>query len=235
MNPGQFRTSIDDSVILLKKLGMFKSRGVKNIGEHSDEFVKTSRKNKHIDIYNTAIRNLDYELLLFDDSIFQITMKNDQLRYAFIQNPNVFISREEYLSSIYSPEELINMSPGEFQALKNEVTDEEYEQYNSEKEINLKSHIIRYDMGGEGYLPLVHSYSHIHIGLNENLRISCSRILSPLKFVIFVIKNTYFNEWKSICLKTEEIGDEILRVKQNCETLSDEYWTLRDQYELYLH
>ena len=92
------KQSVQEALKILKSFKLFKGVGTKPLGDHSFEFKKTSRKNRHIDIYNTALTNKDYEILLIEDSIFQFGVDQKTLRYAFIQNPNVFISKEDFLN-----------------------------------------------------------------------------------------------------------------------------------------
>jgi hypothetical protein len=235
MNFASFKISIEESIKFLSEQGLYKSKGFKPIGIHSEEFKNICRKNRHTDIYNVAIENNDFEILLCDDSIFQFTLDNGILRYTFIQNPHIFISRENYLNAIYTPEELLQFTDTDLLELNSSIKDEEYEQFYNEQDINLESHIIRYDLDDKGYSPLIHAFSHLHIGLNENLRIPCSKILTPHKFVIFVIKNTYYDDWKKAHKKDEKLPILIKESKERCRSLPSNYWNDIDKYELYLY
>lgn len=233
MTQGAFITSINEAVSLLKELALFKERGPKTIGDHSEEFKKVSRTNKHTSLYNAAISNFDYEILLYDDSIFQFSLNNDVLRYAFIQNPSIFVSKTEFLLNLSTPNELAMLSEEELQELLDSINDWEYEQFLIEQELNLQANIIRYDKDKKGYIPLKHSYSHLHIGLNENLRIPCSKELTPLKFAIFCIKNTYYDQWAA-SFKDPETAQLIYNSKNQCQRLPNEFWQPKEGYELYL-
>jgi hypothetical protein len=235
MNFASFIISIDESITFLKEQGLFKGRGIKTVGDHSEEFKKACRKNRHTDIFAIAIENKDYEILLTDDSVFQFSFEKDALRYAFIQNPNLFVSKEDYLGAIYTPEDLLQFSDEEIQGLLSSIKDEEYEQYFNEQDINLKSNIIRYDLDAKGYSPLVHAYSHVHFGLNENLRIPCSKILTPLKFSILAVKNTYYTEWKKAFARNLNLETLIKESKKRCTDLPVDYWIHKEKYELYLN
>ena len=234
INEATFKISVGESLQLLKEINILKGKGNKNLGDHSTEFKKISRSNRHTDIYKTAILNSDYEILIFDDSIFQFGLNDGVLRYAFIQNPQVFLKKEDFISSIYGPDELLELSEEELVDLVNSVKEGEYEQFLDEQDINLESHILRYDLDLKGYRPLVHAYSHIHIGLNSNLRLPCSKILTPLQFVIFSIKHTYYSEWKNAIFENETMESFLHNSKRKCIDVPNSHWIDKEKFELYL-
>lgn len=234
MNQVEFKNSINDSVKLLKDLGLFKGTSVRSIGDHSAEFKKVSRTNKHTLIYKVAIENGDYEILLFDDSMFQFSFVANKLRYAFIQNPIIFASREDFVANICSPDELLEYSDEELENFKNSIDEEEYEQFLNEQELNLTSHIIRYDLDNSGYKPLIHSCSHLHIGLNQNFRLPCSKLLTPLNFVLFAIKHTYYSHWETGIGSLNNFEDRLRESKRKCVALDPSMWNVKEELDLYL-
>ena len=121
----------------------------------------------------------------------------------------------------------------DIELLISSIDENEYEQFRNEQDLDLHSHIIRYDFSDKGYSPLVHSCSHIHIGLNENLRIPCSRVLTPLNFVIFCIKNTYYENWKNF-YDSNRTPDYLKNGKSLCKMLSSDYWQDIEEHELYI-
>ena len=231
MNLGKFNASINDSAEFLKKFGLFKSKGVKGNGVFSDDFLKISKQKNIVETYKCAIENLDYNLILVDDSLIQFQLINDDLRYAYIQNPYKFISKEEYISIIYSIEDLEELSEFNTQDLLNE---NEYEQFLNEQKLNSSSNYFRYDCSSRGYRPLVHSYSHFHIGVNENIRIPTSKIITPMSFTKFCIKNTYFEQWKSYFDLEPNFVGEIIKTKNECLSLTITKWNHLEENELYL-
>lgn len=236
MNNTQFNISIKASESLLKKFKLFKSIGPKGNGVYSPEFLKISKKNNLIETYRCAIQNFDYDIILFDDSIiqYQIDEKTNDLRYAYIQNPYKFFSKEEYLMTLYDKEEIDELADTDFESLLNDINENDYEQFLNEQNLNSIANYFRYDYSRVGYIPLVHSYSHIHIGRNENIRIPVAKILTPQKFTEFVIKNTYYNVWKTNFEADENLADEIGKMKQLCVSLSEDKWCETEKNELYL-
>ncbi len=233
ISKGSFSISIDDSIAFLKTLGLFKGKGVKNTGEYSSEFLKVCRTNKHTHIYKTAIGNLDYEILLADDSIFQIAQKENYLRYCFIQNPNYSFSKHEFLKMLYPDEELVEIDEKTLDELIMDINENEYEQFLNEQELNLGATIIRYDYDEHGYKPLLHSCSHMHIGLNENFRLPSSIILTPLKFVLFCIKQLYLDKWSDRHQNDADFVSYLATAKKGCPAMQKN-WDKVEENDIYI-
>jgi hypothetical protein len=231
MNRGKFLSSINDSISLLSRFDLFKSKGTKGNGIYSDEFLKISKGDNIVETYNCAIRNLDYDILLKDDSLIQFQLKDEDLRYAFIQNPNVFITKEDYAFLTHTQEELEMFSELSIEEL---IDENQYEQFLNEQSLNSISNYFRYDCSPAGYKPLVHSYSHFHIGMNENVRIPTSKIITPLKFTKFCIKNTYYDNWKTLFESDPTFIKEIIKIKNECVALPANKWNAIENNELNL-
>jgi hypothetical protein len=221
MNISTFNVSLRKAEKFLREAKLLKSKGIKPNGQISDEFKKISKSGLYFEIYKTGIENLDYTFLLNDDSFFQFSFKDSELRsypylrYSFFQNPQFFISYDEFLKSELNEE----YSNDDF------IFHEEYQQYLTELEINSSAVTFRYDMDFSNYKPLIHSASHLHIGLTDNFRITCKKIISPLAFVIFATKNMYYAEWKKLINNYESFNLEYLEgLKNSCMDINSPYW-----------
>ncbi|MCZ8215777.1 MAG: DUF2290 domain-containing protein [Cyclobacteriaceae bacterium] len=225
---------MDASITLLKEIKLYKGKGPKTIGKYSDDFKKVCRNNRHIEIYNTIRENLDYEILLIDDSFFQFSYDDNYLRFSFIENPNITYTKFEYLKFVFPEYNLDEIPEEEIESL---IDENEYEQFINEQEVNSNLIYIRYDYDKRGYRPLLHSCSHIHIGLNENFRIPSSIILTPLEFLMFCIKQRYFYVWKIFHEKFEP-GDWLKKrsdSKKLCQVISDSStWDKIEKNEIYI-
>lgn len=234
INESVFNISISESINLLKKINLFKGKGPKNVGDYSDIFKKISRRNKHIEIYNSIRDNLDYEIILNDDSFFQFSKQKNYLRYSYIENPNFNYTKYDFLRISFTDEEIVDFTEEDINSL---IDENEYEQFLNEQEINSNLTYIRYDYDPKGYIPLLHSCSHIHIGLNENFRIPSSLILTPLQFVTFSIKQRYYEIWKfhHESLEHHIITDNLKTIKNQCLNITDQnIWNDVEKNEIYL-
>ncbi|WP_100613600.1 DUF2290 domain-containing protein [Confluentibacter citreus] len=234
INEATFNISINESIKLLKEISLFKDIGPKKGGEYSSAFKKISKKNKHIELYNAIRDNLDYEIVLFDDSFLQFSYNQNYLRFAFIQNPSFSYTKYDYLKILFSETDLYGLSEDEMSAMINE---NEFEQFLNEQQTNSNLVYIRYDFDRNGYNPLLHSCSHIHIGLSENLRIPSSIVLTPLEFVFFSIKQCYYAEWKLYheSFTFTDLVTKRYNSKKLCPLITDPaIWDINEQNEIWI-
>ena len=234
INDSVFNISLTKSIKLLEELKLFKGKGPKNIGDYSSEFKKISRRNKHIEIYNAIRDNLDYEIILYDDSFFQFCRLDNYLRYSYIENPNFKYTKYDYLKFSFEDDEILHFTEQDVDEL---VDENEFEQFLTEQEINSNLIYIRYDFDKKGYKPLLHSHSHIHIGLNENFRITSSIILTPLQFITFTIKQKYYDVWKTHHDKFEilDFSEKLSEIKNQCVVIGDQnVWNDIEKNEIHI-
>ncbi len=229
-----YTETLKSSLKFLKDAELLKQDATSFVGTTKPDSKKVAKSNRHTDIYQVAIENRDYSAVLIDDSILQFFRDDATLRYAYIQNPLIHSSKEDYLNSFMTNEEISEMSNIELNTIMAEINENEYEQYLNEQAINTSAHLIRYDFSSIGYSPLVHSYSHFHIGPNPNVRIPCSRVLTPLSFILFVIKHTYYKDWKLLLNKVNGFQTILESCKNNCSLLDDPYWHSSESLDLYL-
>lgn len=231
MNEAAFNISIEEAARLLKKMKFLKSRKQIGMGVYSSASFHAIKSGDLKTIYQTAIDNNDYEILLDDDSIFQFSKDGDKLRYVFIQSQSTYFSFQDFLLELFDEEDI----PIDEQLLEEMEIEyaEDYEQRRDEQKINLGAMYIRYDVDRNGYRPNLHSYAHMHIGLNNNFRLPSSIILTPLSFVLFVIKHVYITLWE-IAINENIIDEQIFQFKRMCRNIPADLWQLQEQRELYI-
>ncbi len=231
MNDGAFNISINDAVRLLKKMKFLKRQKDIERGVYSLASLEAAKSGDLKEIYQTAIDNNDYELLLDDDSIFQFSKEGEKLRYAFIQSQSSYFSFMDFLLEIFEEDEI----PLDEQIIEELKVDyaEDYEQRRDEQKINIGAMYVRYDVDRKGYRPNLHSYSHLHIGLNNTFRLPSSIILTPLTFVLFIIKHVYIARWE-IAINENIIDSQVFQFKKICRNIPEELWQSQEQRELYI-
>lgn len=231
MNEATFNISIKDASLILKKMKFLKRRKEIGIGVYSSASLDSVKLGDLKKIHQTAIDNNDYELLLDDDSIFQFSKDGDKLRYAFIQSQSAYFSFTDFLLELFDEEDI----PIDEQVLEEMKVDyaEDYEQRRDEQKINVGAMYIRYDVDRNGYRPNLHSYAHIHIGLNNSFRLPSAIILTPLSFVLFVIRHVYISRWE-IAINENIINEHIFQFKKMCKNIPEELWQMSEQRELYV-
>lgn len=172
----------------------------------SKEFISISQKGKYKEIYDCAMQNKDYDFRLKDNSIMQFTIEKE--------NKNKIIKLRY---AFYKCPYLI------FEKNESEGTDIFLENYVS----------IRYDYDISEYKEIIHPISHLHIGNDNNLRIPIDKILEPLEFGVFIVRNIYKKEWE-LLLSDNKIRNKYIRLKEKFESLEDDLFTNEERKFLYL-
>ncbi|WNH10492.1 DUF2290 domain-containing protein [Thalassobellus suaedae] len=240
MTLSNYNISFSQIEKFLEEINLFKNSGIKNINKVgvSKKFIHASIKENYNIIHKAGLDNFDYDFLLNDDSFFQFEFKqkkNIEIRYAYYQNPSEFIGYDEFVRGILEAD-------GEHKETIEETIEEigdmfyeEYEQHLSE--LNFKSNYItfRYDSDFKNYNPQVHSVSHLHVGHDNTIRIPFKKFISPMTFVLFVIKQAYYLKWKDLIKNKSELVENCLKNSIHGEsTIVNEYWHELEEFELYI-
>lgn len=109
----------------------------------------------------------------------------------------------------------------------------DYEQMLSEQGINSKVVYFRYDVDSVRYMPNIHSYAHLHIGISNDIRIPCASLLTPAAFVVFVIKQVYKVNWER-CMAEKDSRSKILKLAKDKCLLGEDKWDEMERQELAL-
>lgn len=182
---GKFLTSLEEARKLLSELGM-----LEDFQKHPTvprDFIRICRTMENYkDLWTYLQKNRIYSFLLPDQSIILLNNASD-LTYSYYDCPYEVISFDEYYHSIMesAPEE------GDKEAYK-----EEYLEHIDTEMAERHVTPIRYDFSPNAYRPAAHPSSHLHVGHESNYRIGCERVLTPLAFVKFVIRQAFPNEWE---------------------------------------
>lgn len=181
-----------------------------------------------IKAYGIYTTKYQYNFLLFDHSliIFDYTntdYQNLKLSYSYISNPNNFISYESYLAQF----------DFEYEHAKEELRSE-YEQFLVEQEETRNPLYLRYDLSIEHHTSGLHPASHLHVGLENEIRIPIKKILTPKIFSLFILKQIYPENWRALISSDSLVKKYVKPSKSNCTELPRDKFTTLDELELYL-
>lgn len=190
MREADFWTSYKASTLLLRDLNMRKNLQNHHGIPYSKDLVSVSKKGDIQALYAYMSDNLDYDILLVDDSMITMNMEGGLVRMVYLQNPIKHIDILEYIS-MYHKDDLNVCSVDELR----EIYKEEYERHLATLELNKAAVYIRYDEDPTLYRPMVHPYIHLHIGMNNNIRIPSSVEMTPLTFILFILQQVYYDVW----------------------------------------
>lgn len=226
MKEGVFWSSFTESTRLLKKLSLLKENNAHKRIPYSENCFEYSRSKDYRELYQKLVDNRDYDLLLKDDSMFQMSFSGGNVRLVFIQNPLEYESFEEFIESIGWDNEPVTIE------LLHEMFDDDYSQALEGMSLNVGATYLRYDVDSRGRIgnENIHAYTHLHIGLNNNIRIPVGRYMTPLAFTMFVIRHVYYDIWVDAVRRSQMTFD----YKNKCDTLPAELWTELEKKDFYL-
>jgi len=161
--------------------------------------------------------------LYFSDHSFFIFKTDPPQSYSFFDCPIEIKSISEYLISI-----------GESVTARNvNIYQEDYDDYIATANFKKNSTPIRYDFDVGSYREGIHPVAHIHIGLENSIRIGLEKQLTPLAFLLFVIRQMYPDNWERLLRNQvhKELPD---KLHLKLEKVSEEYLGQYERCDLYL-
>ncbi|MCG8573362.1 MAG: DUF2290 domain-containing protein [Flavobacteriales bacterium] len=141
------------------------------------------KKLPYADMYGECLKERAFNLMLLDGALIQLMYecKNDKIikhRLAFYPNPDV----ERYQDD---PENF------EHNHFGNELFSEVYE-----KRAIVFPIRFDFDADEKKYKEHDHTYSHLTLGNYTNCRIPVSKPITPNRFLLFILRNFYFDKFK---------------------------------------
>lgn len=195
----------------------------------SDHFVLEARmitelrEMSYVDRWMTSRTREWFHIEMEDLSIFSFSEGGQAKSYSYIQCPLDVPSFREYLEQLglaFTTQNRRELT-GDYELLL-ETAD-------------LKPHLtpIRYDLDPIGYRSGVHPLAHVHIGLDNNVRLGVRKKMTPLAFVFFVMRQAYPEAWFRLLQHMESKNVE-RKIRAECEDADKEMWLAHDQIEHYL-
>ena len=216
-----------DVVSFLKKMENLQESCFDPNDHYSSRVREIARAGSHYEILTEIWNTHSYDFLLNDESIFQFHKTGKNLRYCFMQNPRVKVSWEVFLEKNNVKEEELAPEDLEIYSALYENGDDE----SCYKHIEYPVY-LRYDLSVEQYQECFHPYSHLHVGLHNEIRFPISRELTPEMFAQIAIKMTYPELWREK-IEKNEILESFKIVKKGCVEVPKENWSELDKCDLF--
>ncbi|WP_081767225.1 DUF2290 domain-containing protein [Hylemonella gracilis] len=191
--------------------------------ELTPEIVVQLRQMDYFHQWKACIENGWHHVLLEDLSFFSFSNLNERPSYSYSPCPLEIESFRTFLL-------LRDLEPSRS---NRDAYKEEYQL--ALETASLKEHLspIRYDVDPHGYEPATHPVAHIHIGLNNQIRIGTRRLITPIAFVLFVIRQFFPDNWRNLLQYQAE-----LKIERNIRTklslIDQQFWSQEDELQMYL-
>jgi len=173
----------------LKTLGLLAEH--KAYPNYASFGIAALRGLQHRDIWSTCLSSGFYDFRLSDSSLLQFRIPVDrapEATYSFYEVPfaKEFLDRERFDEEV-----------SEDGADRDEATLQQlYDLYIDALPIKHQAISIRYDWSPNAYSPGSHPASHVHIGVDNSIRIGTKRVLYPISFTLLVLRQCYPAHWQ---------------------------------------
>lgn len=221
---GLFQTQLNTIEHNLKKLGLLDERSpAPQYSEVGASFFRTMSYSK---IWHWCFDNNFYDFLLKDGSLFQFKINRSakiELSYCYYDSPFLpIITFDDFFNENQSQEDI-----DEYDIIRL------YEYYVADPPKKEIVSPIRYDYSPDQYTVGRHPASHLHLGYNNEIRIGTKKILRPISFFLFILRQQYPQLWTKF-IAFEESAILTRDIRENLPHVSDEYFKEQDLLEMLL-
>jgi hypothetical protein len=229
---GQFQSQLEAIEAILKKLDLLSERQPfpeKSLGG------AMFRGKPYQEVFAICLREFAYDFRLNDQSLLLFIKEGSDihsgsLKYSYYEAPVSVISYRDFV--------LFEAGAGEDIAEEtlNEWGDElrpEYESYVSSTQLKNAVTPVRYDCQSSDYRTSVHPASHFHFGVGNDIRVGTRRVLTPVAFTLFVLRQRYPAAWEKL-LKWRNSDVLCRNIRPALDLVDCKYWIPEDERELYL-
>jgi hypothetical protein len=184
--------------------------------------IQELRGLSYLDQWRTSLAKGWYHLLMEDQSILVFNETDTSASFSFLQCPLEIPSLREFLSD----------RSLDYTSRNRDAYADDYQLVIDTADLRKHVTPVRFDYDEKGYRCGVHPVSHIHIGLDNDIRLGYSKKMSAISFCLFIMRQFYPESWARI-LDRPELKRLKKSVRDYCSTLPHDYWKVHDSIELH--
>ena len=223
MNKALVSSQLNSGWNLLKKLGIDGNRNY--LPRYPDNPRALFKELDYLETWKECYQNQYYDFQLNDNSLIQFRFESYKpliFSFVYYQSPFTTMTYKEFI-----------VSHGfEYNSIGDSLT-QEYEQYLDSSDIKAYTLPIRYDYDQKLYNPGRHPVAHFHFGIDNNIRIGTKKILKPISFLLFILRQCYPDDWTNF-LTLKESPVLLRNVRDSLGEIEGCFWTHCDNNEMYL-
>ena len=225
MNRGLFAAQVNKAEKILKELELHGERIYSPLyNQYEASFF---RGKNYLEIWRSCFDKQLYDLKLSDDSLVQFRANSFaplDISYLYLECPlRNFVPFERFIELQVVPEEEKDLF----------ALQREYDYYIATLEREDAVTPIRYDYNPELYEEGRHPASHVHFGHSSEIRLGAKKVLRPLSFLFFVIRQCYPDIWVQFIQK--DSADHLCRnVREHLDDVAEKCWNKLDNWEMVL-
>lgn len=188
MNKGQFENQVLRAKGMLKAARLFLQHNESPI--YPSGMAAIARSMPYIELWHKMVNERMYDLRLIDSSIIQFRYELEApatWSYSYLPCP---LEAENYDDFVARNEE----ADWGLRSRADRIA--AYDEYLSTCAGRMFTTPIRYDSKPPHYRPARHPASHLHFGIDNEIRVATFRYWRPLTFVFFVIRHQFPAIWE---------------------------------------
>lgn len=225
MNRGQFETQVSTVWEILRLLGLGEDRVYRP--QFPQDAASLFRKLTYVETWNLCFREQYYDFQLTDDSLIQFRVESYMplcVSYVYYECPyNPSVTFDQFLRDY--------MGLTEFDS--HLYVRRDFEEYYTLLENKESYTPLRYDYTPAHYKEGRHPASHVHFGHKNNIRVGTKKVLQPVSFLCFILRQCYPDLWQNLTAMHEaKLWSR--NVRDNLEDVNTDYWNDLDHWEMSL-
>jgi hypothetical protein len=177
---------------------------------------------RYKDYWEFCFRNSAYNFQLKDNCLIQFSFKGTNVSYSYLGCPYNCLSYEDFvIDQEFDYDEV------------GDGLNDEYMLYISQCDVVESPNMIRYDLDSSSYIEGRHPAAHLHVGLNNHIRICIIKKLDLVAFVFFVLRQNYPDIWHNF-IRDATNHPIVSKHKVGLTVVERKYFNQMDEWEFYL-
>jgi hypothetical protein len=226
MTPARISSQLNRAWRVLEELGLGESR---NTPKYPPDLPAAMRSRTYREGWAYLLANRHYDFLLSDLSLMLFMHEVDDegvlqiAGYSHYPSPVLVNTYEEFVLDMgFTLEE----AGDELRA--------DYEQHVDAADFRASVTPIRYDYSPRLYSCGRHPAAHFHFGKDNEIRIGTERILKPIGFVLFIVRQCYPEDWVRYLVRDGRSDFVRKHMRGGLDWVQPEYMRGHDLLELIL-
>lgn len=234
VSDGQFHAALNASEALLNSLGLLRERN----SYHRPRLRAANLAGlDYPAMWEKILAANDYDLRLNDDSVMQFWRSNEEaaLQYCWLESPHRLPPFDEYARTyVYERLQIALDEEPEVEAFIGECEFEIQQAFEEERQVAALREAVtplRYEFSPGQYTEGVHPASHLHVGIENEIRFACRRVLNPMSFVLLVVRQVYPDVWlKNVA--NAVIAEHVTHIRDGLLHVGEDFWNQLDECEV---
>lgn len=227
MSQGLFEAQLNEVELILRRLRLLKERN--RFPSYNNVAIDEFRRLDYASVWSKCYKEQLYDFVLVDFALIQFRYgaARTGVSFNYYETPFEALSYQDYLVNE------IGFQPEELDEIGDSLRDD-YEQALHDGDFKRAFTPVRYDYAPEDYTEGRHPAAHVHFGFGSNIRVCTVKLLRPLSFFLFVLRQHYPDQW----VEFSNHADSAILVRQVREALDDVdegFFQERDHWEMKLH